>query len=68
MGTTYTSPGRGYYGPIEQVQHSFDHNEGELVTFHIGHGVMREYRVDARDDELALLRQVPRVRLPRLTH
>lgn len=51
----YTSPGRFYFAQDEE---DIDHvcNEGDVITFHTGHGVYRNYVVVACDGKAALLR------------
>jgi len=42
-----------------QDEEHIDHvcNEGDVITFHVGHGVYRNYVVTACDGKTALLRQ-----------
>ncbi len=53
----YTSPGRGYFAQDEE--HNVDHvcNVGDVITFHVGHGVYRNYVVADCDGKVALLHQ-----------
>lgn len=51
----YTSPGRSYFDHAEaDVDDAC--NEGDVLKFHVGHGVYRTYTVEACDGKLALLR------------
>jgi hypothetical protein len=59
MARNYWAPGRYDFGPVEQVQHeAFAHAEGAVVPFHVGHGVLRDYLVAAKDDDVVLLQRV----------
>lgn len=52
----YTSPGRFFFAQDEE---HIDHvcNVGDVIPFHVGHGVYRSYVVADCDGETALLRQ-----------
>jgi hypothetical protein len=54
----YTSPGRFHFGQ-DSMDHDFPHGvrEGEVMNFHVGHGVYRDYVVEAVDDKTVFLRQ-----------
>jgi len=54
----YVGPGRSYFDQLIEVCSEFAHAEGEVVKFHTGHGVFRDYRVAARDDYTVLLQRV----------
>lgn len=58
MAPQYTSPGRKYFAQ-NSVDHNFAHGlrEGEVVNFHVGYGIFRDYVVEAVDGKTALLRQ-----------
>jgi hypothetical protein len=56
MAWQYTSPGRGYFDQNSQVEYDFTHREGEVVSYHVGHGIFRSYLVEAKDAKVALLR------------
>ncbi len=51
----FSSPGRSYFA---QDEADIDHvcNEDDVIQFHMGHGVFRNYVVDACDGKTALLR------------
>lgn len=54
----YYAPGKFDFGPVVEHVQSFDHNEGETVKFHTGHGVFKDYLVEAKDADLVLLRLI----------
>lgn len=53
----FYAPGKFWFGQDEEVAESFDHPEGSVVPFHIGHGIMRDYQVVARDAKTVFLQQ-----------
>jgi len=57
MSPQYTSPGRSHFAQNE-LDYNFAHGlrEGEVVNFHVGYGIFRDYVVEAVDDKTALLR------------
>ena len=53
----FYAPGKSYFDQNSQIDEHFKQVEGDEVTYHVGHGVMRTYRVAAIDDKTALLQQ-----------
>ena len=43
----------GFNGPDDHL-----YAEGDIITFHVGHGIMRDYRVAAVDERTALVVRV----------
>lgn len=54
----YYAPGKFDYGPVVNIVDKFEHEEGDVVKFHVGHGSFREYLVEAKDADMALLKAV----------
>ena len=50
--------GRSYYDQIVEPTHEFAHGVGDVITYHVGHGVMRDYVVEAVDERSAFVRSL----------
>lgn len=53
----FYAPGKSWFGQDSEVTESFEHAEGSVVPFHIGHGIIRNYQVVARDAKTIFLQQ-----------
>lgn len=54
----YYAPGKFYFGQDHEICQEFDHADGDVVKFHVGHGTFRDYKVMAKDDTAVLLQMV----------
>ena len=53
----YSGPGNWGFGQDREVVQDFPQEEGDVVNFHVGHGVSRDYLVAAKDASCVLLQR-----------